>query len=140
MGITTMGMAGIDTFCTIINCIDGRVQLPVNSYARIRFLVDHVDTITAPGPVRLFEEPDSAERRSILDQLKLSVTAHGSSSVAVVAHHDCAGNPVEDEVQKRQVREAAAFLAARFPRLDVLALWVNRFWYCEEVAFIRASK
>lgn len=38
------------SFCTVINCIDGRVQMPVNQYMQQRFKVKYVDTITEPGP------------------------------------------------------------------------------------------
>ena len=37
-------------FCTAINCMDGRVQAPVNAYLRTRFNADYVDAVTEPGP------------------------------------------------------------------------------------------
>ena len=44
-----MKEAGIMCFCTAVNCMDGRVQLPVTSYLQERFNVEHVDSITEPG-------------------------------------------------------------------------------------------
>jgi len=41
------------SFYTAINCMDGRVQLPVITYLQKRFGVEHVDSITAAGPNRL---------------------------------------------------------------------------------------
>jgi hypothetical protein len=40
-------------FITVINCMDGRVQLPVNNWLRKRFNANFVDTITEPGPNRI---------------------------------------------------------------------------------------
>jgi len=43
-------------FCTVINCIDGRIQLPVIEYLKIRFNVEYVDTITEAGPNLILSE------------------------------------------------------------------------------------
>jgi len=37
-------------FCTAVNCMDGRVQLPVINYLKERFSANYVDMITEPGP------------------------------------------------------------------------------------------
>ncbi len=37
------------TFATAINCMDGRVQLPVIAYLKSKYVVDYVDAITEPG-------------------------------------------------------------------------------------------
>ena len=38
------------SYCTVINCMDGMVQLPAINYLKERFEVDYVDSITGPGP------------------------------------------------------------------------------------------
>jgi len=40
------------SFCTAINCMDGRTQLPVNEFMRRKLGVAYVDTITEAGSVR----------------------------------------------------------------------------------------
>jgi hypothetical protein len=40
------------SYCTAINCMDGRVQLPTTAFQKERFNVDHVDMITEAGPNR----------------------------------------------------------------------------------------
>jgi carbonic anhydrase len=122
------GSSNIKSFSTVINCIDGRVQLPVNSFIRVRFLTTYVDTITAPGVICHFSGPGSAELAVVLTQLNLSIDAHDSDNVTVVAHYNCAANPISEEEQKEQLRRAVAFLAGLYPDLDVLGLWVNEFW------------
>ncbi len=123
------------SFCTAINCMDGRVQIPVINYLKMRFLATYVDEITEAGPVRFFSISDSPELESILRRTEASLSFHGSTSIGVVAHHDCAGNPVPKERHIEQLREAVRFLAHRYPHLTVLGLWVDEHWCCSEVAF-----
>ena len=37
------------TFATAINCMDGRVQLPVIKFLQERFKAEYVDIISEPG-------------------------------------------------------------------------------------------
>ena len=121
------------SFCTVINCMDGRVQLPVIRYLQDRFEVLYVDSITEAGPVKSLAEPvDETVSRSILSRVAVSRT-HGSKVVAVVAHDDCAGNPGDESTQRRQVEEAVEFIAGHFPEALVLGLWLNRDWSVFEV-------
>ena len=81
-------------FCTAINCMDGRVQIPVIQYLKDRFDADYVDAVTEPGPNRILaEDADTRIRQSIDRRVGISVEGHGSVGIAVVGHHDCAGNP-----------------------------------------------
>jgi carbonic anhydrase len=121
------------SFCTAINCMDGRTQLPVNDYLRKRLNVKYVDTITEAGPVRILgDEPDSSLATGILDRLDISTNKHGSTCIAVVAHHDCGGNPASKEIQMGQLDRAVRFLAARYPHLRILGLWLDAHWTVSE--------
>jgi hypothetical protein len=55
----------------------------------------------------------------------VSVEAHGTTQVAVVAHAQCAGNPVPDGKQKDQLRKAVVVVSERFPDLAVIALFYD---------------
>ena len=80
-------------FCTAVNCMDGRVQIPVIEFLRKRFGVEHVDTITEPGPNRILAlHSDGGPAASILSRVALSVEKHGSVGIAVAGHFDCAGS------------------------------------------------
>jgi carbonic anhydrase len=82
--------------------------------------------VTEAGPVRdLAEAVDSETTRSIVRRVELSIEAHGSAVVAVVAHEDCAGNPTDREHQVGQLAESTGYLADRFPQTSVLGLWVD---------------
>lgn len=113
-------------FCSAINCMDGRVQLAVIRYLRRRFRAPHVDMITEAGPVRMVADPrDRSRRAAIHARLNVSVHQHGSVGIALVAHADCAGNPVADAEQLRQLARGVAHLRRRHPELPVIGLWVT---------------
>ena len=40
-------------FGTAINCLDGRVQLPVSNWMKMQFHLDYIDMITEPGPDKI---------------------------------------------------------------------------------------
>ena len=69
------------SFCTAVNCIDGRVQEPVSSYLRNHFKVEFVDSITEAGPNLILsnqqpkanvESTMSSEEKSSRDSIALS--------------------------------------------------------------------
>ena len=122
-------------FCAAINCMDGRVQIPVIRYLQERFGVLYVDAITEPGPNRILAERETPEQvASILARLAISIEQHGTQQVAIVGHHDCAGNPAPAAIQKEQIRQAAAFLRQQHPQLDVIGLWVDENWQVWPIA------
>jgi len=121
------------SFCTVVNCMDGRVQLPVIRYLQDRFEVRYVDSVTEAGPVKSLAQPvDEAVSQSILRRVAVSRT-HGSKVVTIIAHDDCAGNPEDETTQRRQLEEAADFMAGHFPDMLILGLWLSRDWSVFEV-------
>ena len=121
-------------FCTAINCIDGRVQLPVIQYLQKRFDAEYVDSITEPGPNKILAEgTDAALVQNILHQLRISVEKHSSVGLAVAGHYDCAANTVGREEQTVQTQNAIQFLRQHHPALLILGLWVVEHWAVHEV-------
>ncbi|GEM_PF-148939 len=122
------------SFATVVNCMDGRVQLPVIRYLQGRFGVEHVDSVTEAGPCRILAENDPPELcRSILSRVEISVRKHRSRGIAVVAHFDCAGNPAPRDDQVGQVREAVQRLRERFAGVETIGLWVGEDWRVREI-------
>ena len=122
------------SFCTAVNCMDGRVQGPIISYLSKRFDGAYVDDITEAGPVNvLASDPESNRSKEIYRKIGVSVNAHGSRVIAVVAHHDCAGNPKPQEEQLEDLRLSVEVLRRRYPELLVIPLWVGEDWQVEEV-------
>lgn len=122
------------TFGTVVNCMDGRAQLPVLTYLKERFGVDHVDNITEAGPDRILARRDDPTLvESICRRIEISRTKHGSRQLAIVGHADCGGNPVSAQEHHAQIREAVLFLRGRYPDMCVIGLWLNPAWIVEEV-------
>jgi hypothetical protein len=123
-----------DRFAAAINCMDGRTQLPVIEWMKREYGVDHVDTITEPGPVRILAEgTDTPALDSIRRRLTISVAKHGSTRVAIVAHADCAGNPVDKETQLGQLPAAAAAVRSWGMGVGLDLLWLGPDWQVERV-------
>ncbi len=121
------------TFGTAINCIDGRVQLPVIDWMRQVLAVEYVDLITEPGPDGLLaHQPDRADQL-VRPRVLLSLTRHASPVLAITAHHDCLANPVSEGEHGEQLRQAVGVLVAWNLGVKVLALWVNEHWQIEVV-------
>ena len=43
-------------FAAAINCMDGRIQIPVIEYMRSNYMIDCLDIITEAGPIRILSE------------------------------------------------------------------------------------
>jgi len=113
-------------FATAINCMDGRVQIPVIEWLKRQYGVDYVDMITEPGPERLLAEgKDQTGTESIQKRLEISVARHNSNLVAVVGHHDCAGNPAGKETQLEQILAAIRTVESWNLEVRVIGLRVD---------------
>lgn len=116
-------------FATVINCMDGRTQLPVIEWVKNHSGVDYVDTITEAGPVKLLaENSDSTLVNSIKKKVLLSINKHHSKSIAIVAHHDCAGNPVSKKVQLEQLKAALKTIESWDLKAETIGLWLDDKW------------
>ena len=123
-------------FATVINCMDGRTQLPVIDYMKAKFDVDYVDVITEPGPVKVITEPGNAfQVYSIQQRMLLSQERHGSQHLGLVAHFDCAANPVEKSRQIEQLRQALSYVSLWGFKGSAVGLWVDENWEVQQVRF-----
>ncbi|OHB84635.1 MAG: hypothetical protein A2Z38_04675 [Planctomycetes bacterium RBG_19FT_COMBO_48_8] len=123
------------SFCTTINCMDGRVQLPVIKYLQERFNVDYVDSITEPGPNLILAQQKNIDIvESIFNRIKISVDHHGSVGIAVAGHYSCAGNPATKEEQTVHTLDAIRYIKRRYSDLEVIGLWVDENWKVSELS------
>jgi carbonic anhydrase len=104
----------------------------VSDYLTATFGVRYLDTITTAGAVKHLAET-TGQTEVLLENVDISLAKHGSRQIAVVAHHDCAGNPVRESTQKRQLLTATGRVAEHRPDVDVMALWVNDQWIVERL-------
>ena len=119
-------------FATVINCMDGRVQEPVNNWMKERTGAEYIDVITEAGPDRILASTATASRL-ILERILISRDKHDSKDLAVVAHHDCAGNPVTREQHLADLKRAARILSTWNLEMKLLLLWVNSDWKVEMI-------
>ena len=115
--------------------MDGRVQLPVIRYLQERFKVDYVDVITEAGPNLILSEGKNVVAiQTIFDRLAVSVENHDSVGIAVVGHHDCAGNPAPREDQITHTQNAAKLLRQKYDDIEIICLWVDEEWAVCEIS------
>ena len=116
-----------DKFATAINCMDGRAQKSVFEYIQKSFGVEHVDMITEPGPNKVLSEATDIDViESIKKRVRVSIEKHGSQIIVIAAHHDCAGNPADEETQKDDLRKAVKVIVSwGFPLKKIIALWLD---------------
>jgi len=112
--------------------MDGRVQIPVQTWIKAEYPVDFVDVITEAGMDRVLaaQEDISEIQRSI----RVSVELNKSKRLFIVGHHDCRGNPVNKDVHHRNISDAVTRLKRLWPSHEVIGLWVNDTWNVEKIA------
>jgi carbonic anhydrase len=125
---------GGNAFATAINCMDGRVQLPIMEFLKKKYGVDYVDMITEPGQDGILA---ANKNQPIIDSIKkrvgVSTEKHGSRYIAVVGHHDCAGNPVDKNTHIEHISRAIKTVKSWGIKAEVIGLWVDDEWKVSEV-------
>ncbi|MFH1005248.1 MAG: carbonic anhydrase [Bacteroidota bacterium] len=121
-------------FATAINCMDGRTQVPVIEWLKKKYKVNYVDMITEPGPNKILaENKDNSALESIKKRIDISVNKHASKFIAIVGHYDCAGNPVEKDIQLKQILSAIKIVKLWNFNVQVIGLWIDEKWEVCEV-------
>ncbi len=119
-------------FATSISCMDGRIQIPVNTWIKKNYLVDFVDTITAPGVEKKISESTNVEQ--IKSMIEISIYKHKSNVIVISGHHDCAGNPVSKEEQVSQISKGIQNIKSWNYDAQVIGIWINENWEVEKVS------
>lgn len=121
-------------FVTVITCMDGRVQIPVNEYLRNKYQATYVDTITEAGPDKILA---SNEKSFLLDNIKervsISVNHHNSKVLSIVGHFGCAGNPVDYKTHIDHIIKSIETIKFWDLKVEILGLWVDESWKVHEV-------
>lgn len=111
-------------FVTCLNCIDGRVQLPVINWILENYDVKYVDMITEPGVDGLISDKMN-NIQDILEKINVSKEGHSTNQIFIVGHHDCLANPVDDQKHIEEVTLAVENLKNKYLDCDVTGLWVD---------------
>ena len=122
----------MDTRATCLNCMDGRVQLPVLHWIKENYRVDFVDVITEAGMDGVLSKQEDISE--VVRSINISVNVNKSTRLFVVGHYDCRGNPVDDGTHQQQIVIAANRLRTHWPNHEIVGLWVNNMWKVEVVS------
>ena len=122
-------------FATVINCMDGRVQIPVNEYLRTKLNVDYIDTITEAGPILILSEnKDKGIIENIFKRISVSTELHKSKNIFIVGHYDCTGNPKDKQAQLNQLKKSISLISKNInEELSISGLWVDENFIVSEV-------
>jgi carbonic anhydrase len=122
------------TFVTAINCMDGRVQEPIITWMKQHYHADYVDMITEPGPIKHLSNPQtSIILQSIKTRVEISLQKHGSTTIAVIGHHDCAGNPTDKQTQLQQIKTSKKTLKNWGLNATIIGLWIDEHWSIHQI-------
>ena len=116
----------MDTRATCLNCMDGRVQLPVLTWIKANYPVDFVDVITEAGMDGVLAKQEDISE--ILRSIKVSVDLNTSTRLFVVGHYDCRGNPVDQNIHREEIIDSVNRLKPLWPKQEIIGLWVNDQW------------
>ena len=121
----------METRATCLNCMDGRVQLPVLTWIKNNYPVDFVDVITEAGMDGVLAKQEDISE--VMRSIKVSVNINKSTRFFVVGHYDCRGNPINEKDHRKEIGAATMRLRSLFPDQEVMGLWVNDKWQVELV-------
>lgn len=119
-------------FATCLNCIDGRVQIPVITWITQNYDIDYVDMITEAGMDGLLAE-NTFNPANVLRRLAISIGNHDSHTIFVVGHFDCVANPVDEKVHKEQIKKAMKRIKNYTLASEIIGLWVSEYFQIEKI-------
>ncbi|WMJ80294.1 hypothetical protein RBU49_16040 [Clostridium sp. MB40-C1] len=123
-----------DKFATTINCMDGRVQLPVIEYIKREHGVQYIDMITEAGPNKILaENKDTDTIESIKKRVEVSIDKHDSNLITIVGHYDCAGNPVDETQHIKDIKESVKNIKKWNLNIQVIGIYVDDKWKVNKV-------
>ncbi|HVT00949.1 MAG TPA: carbonic anhydrase [Patescibacteria group bacterium] len=126
-------------FFTVVGCMDGRVQWPVAMYGKDKFEARFPDTITEAGIVGIIAsdpKPEFVENLKL--KLLVSLDKHHSKGIVVDGHEKCAGNPVDNDKHKEDIKKSVDFISLlienKVPVVGVFVVDKDDKWVAEEIS------
>jgi len=119
----------LDVRATCLNCIDGRVQLPVLHWIREQYHIDFIDVVTAAGIDGVLSSQDNIDE--IIRSINISISINKSVRIFIVGHYDCQGNLVDEKTHHEHIIKSVKRLKVHWPELEIIGLWVNSHWQVE---------
>ena len=116
-------------YCTSIQCMVVRIEDTIVKDFKENRHIAYVDVITEPGQRKILAiNNDRISVNSIININEISINNHGSKLIAISRHHDCAGNPCDEEIQKQQIIKSIKYLKNIYSELKIIGLWIDNEW------------
>lgn len=112
-------------FATLLNCMDGRTQLPAINWIRNNFNVEYVDIISEPGIDKVIYLKDEKFMKSLEEKLFISLKKHGSKIIFIAGHYDCAANDATKDEHIKHIKASVQIIKKLHSDIKVIGLWIN---------------
>ena len=111
---------------TLVNCMNGTVQLPAINFAKQIWKVRWVDVITEVAPEKILSEAKDQETvNRICQNIEASFCGQQTKRLAIVAHSGCDINKAPDDKKKEMLHRAVDFLKDRYEDTDIVGIWID---------------
>ncbi|WP_244835004.1 carbonic anhydrase [Clostridium sp. BJN0001] len=118
-------------FATLLNCIDGRTQIPAINWIRNNFDIEYVDLITEPGIDKLISLQDKKFMKLLEEKILISLEKHESKMIFIAGHYDCAANDVSKDEHLKQIKASVQIIKKSNKNVRVIGLWINEHFEVE---------
>jgi hypothetical protein len=119
----------------ILWCFDNRFELGLRKYLH-RIGIVNIDPIKVAGGAKNLASPEKeSDREFVLEQIRKSISLHGTKRVILKVHSDCGAYGgleafngdarLEAEHHCKELQKAAASLRAAIPNLEILLFYVD---------------
>ena len=119
----------------IVWCFDNRFELALRKLVK-HLALAYYDPIRIAGGTKCLASPEQeSEREFVLNQIRISMRLHQTSTVILMLHSDCGAygglaafdNDREREAEnhRQELNRAAALVKAEIPELEVKAYFVD---------------
>jgi hypothetical protein len=114
--------------------MDGRVQQPIIDWMKHHYQADYIDMITEPGPIKdLANNQNPSITQSIKQRTHISINKHQSNLIAIIGHHDCAGNPLPKDKQINQIKDSIKTIQTWGYKTEIIGLWIDENWTVHKI-------
>lgn len=119
----------------VLSCFDQRIRLVTNKFLQKQGILRPDMIVVAGGAKTLASPRNDFERDFILEQVRMSIRLHGTKTLFLMSHSDCAtygglaafNHDREREARHHQqeLQHAAELVKANFPELKIRRFFVG---------------
>lgn len=123
----------VKNFATLLNCMDGRTQLPALNWIRSNYDVEYVDIISEPGMDKVIYLNDKNFMSSLGKKINISLNSHNSRIIFIAGHYDCAANKVDKAIHIKHIKSSVDIIKKIYKNVPVVGLWMGESFKVEKI-------